>query len=320
MNKDALVSIAMCSYNGERFIKEQINSILNQTYENIELIIVDDCSKDKTVEIIQEYLNKDNRIKFYKNENNIGFVKNFEKSISLCTGEYIALADQDDIWKNNKLEVFVSEIKENTLIYSDAILIDKDSKILNKELIRPNANLVKGRCNKAFIFTNCVSGNTLMFKKELIPYILPIPEQMSFHDIWIAFVASTIGTIIPTEESFTFYRRYTEQVTHHKEKNYYSILDKLAKKENFWQNYSQSILNNCIAFKTVNNLDGETVDMLNIFIEHYSSFNKGFFSFKMYKSIKKHGKELFAIKRKGPIERYLIKYSTKNKLLKIFMY
>lgn len=320
MNKEPLVSIAMCSYNGERFIKEQLDSILNQTYNNIELIIVDDCSKDNTIEIIEEYLNKDNRIKFYKNVKNLGFVKNFEKSISLCTGKYIALADQDDIWKKNKLEVFVAEIKDNTLIYSDAILIDKDSKILNKELIRPNANLAKGRCNKAFIFTNCVSGNTLMFKKELIPHILPIPEQISFHDIWIAFVASSIGTITPTEESFTYYRRYSEQVTHHKEKNYSSILDKLKKKEGFWLRYSESILNNCLAFKTVGNLDKETIDMLNIFIEHHSAFNKGLFSFKMYQTIKKNGKELFSIKKKGVRKRYLLKYSSKNPLLKLFMY
>ena len=168
---DKLISIAMCTYNGERFVKEQIDSIIAQSYTKFELIVVDDCSKDNTINIIKDYQSKDDRIKLFQNENNLGFVKNFEKAISLCSGDYIALADQDDIWKKDKIEVFIKNIGDNLLIYSDAILIDQYSKEIGKELIRPNGNLVEGKCNKAFIFYNCVSGNTLMFKKELIKYI-----------------------------------------------------------------------------------------------------------------------------------------------------
>lgn len=315
-----LVSIAMCSYNGERFIKEQLNSILNQTYKNIELIIVDDGSKDKTLEIVEEYVKKDNRIKFFKNDKNLGFVKNFEKSISLCSGDYIALADQDDIWKKDKLEVFLKEIKDNTLIYSDAILIDKESKETGKQLIRPAGNLVSGKCNKAFIYYNCVSGNTLMFKKELIKHILPIPEKITFHDIWIAFVASTIGEITFTQESYTFYRRYDEQVTRNVEKNYLSIKDRLNKKENSYLLHAQNVLNYCEVFKEVDNLDKETLEILNTIIEHYSNYKKGFFNFKMYKCLDKYKDELFAIKKIGTRSRYLKRYSSKNSLLKLFFY
>ena len=222
----------MCTYNGQRFIKEQLDSMLSQTYKHFELIITDDGSSDDTIEIIKEYQKSDDRIKLYQNEKNLGFVKNFEKAISLCSGEYIALADQDDIWKKNKLEVFLNEIKENVLIYSDAILIDEHSNISSNQLIRPNNNLVKGKCNKAFLLSNCVSGNTLMFKRELLEYILPIPDGVRFHDIWIAFVASTYGTITYTEEPLTYYRRYSEQITHQPEKDTYkSVTDKLQKKE-----------------------------------------------------------------------------------------
>src|SRR5574344_1640995 len=118
-----LISIAMCSYNGERFIKEQIDSIIAQTYKNFELIIVDDGSKDNTIEIIKYYQSKDSRIKLFQNEKNLGFVKNFEKAITLCSGDFIALADQDDVWKKNKIEVFLNNIDKNMLIYSDAILM-----------------------------------------------------------------------------------------------------------------------------------------------------------------------------------------------------
>lgn len=320
MNKEPLVSIAMCSYNGEIFIKEQLNSILDQTYKNIELIIVDDCSKDETIKIIEEYLKKDNRIKLYKNEINLGFVKNFEKAISLCTGDYIALADQDDIWKKNKLEVFVSEIKDNMLIYSDAILIDKESKETGKQLIRPEGNLVSGKCNKAFIYYNCVSGNTLMFKKELVKHILPIPEKITFHDIWIAFIASTIGEITFTKESYTYYRRYSEQVTRNVQKNYKSITDRLNKKENSYLLHAQNVLNYCTTFKSVDNLDKEIIEILNIIIEHYSNYKKGFFNFEIYKCLKKYKNELFAIKRVETRSRYLKRYSSKNNLLKLFLY
>jgi glycosyltransferase involved in cell wall biosynthesis len=108
-----MISIAMCTYNGERFIKEQLDSILNQTYKNFELIITDDDSSDKTITIIKEYIKQDKRIKLYQNNSNLGFIKNFEKAISLCSGDYIVLADQDDIWKVNKLEIFLEQIKDN---------------------------------------------------------------------------------------------------------------------------------------------------------------------------------------------------------------
>ena len=120
-----LISIAMCTYNGERFLNEQISSILEQTYRNFELVIVNDNSKDNSINIIKEYQSKDNRIKLFQNNKNIGFLKNFEKAISLCRGDFIALSDQDDVWKKNKLEIFLKNINDNMLIYLDAILIDE---------------------------------------------------------------------------------------------------------------------------------------------------------------------------------------------------
>ncbi|QKF72664.1 glycosyltransferase, family 2 [Aliarcobacter faecis] len=315
-----LVSIAMCSYNGERFIQEQIDSILSQSYTNFELIIVDDGSNDNTIKILEDYVKKDNRVKFFQNDKNLGFVKNFEKAISLCNGDYIALADQDDIWKKDKIEVFIKNIGDNLLIYSDAILIDQYSKEIGKELIRPNGNLVEGKCNKAFIFYNCVSGNTLMFKKELIKYILPIPEKITFHDIWIAFIASTIGTITFTEEAMTYYRRYSEQVTKDSKKEYKTISDRLKKKEKSYLLHAENLVNYCKEFAKVKNIDEDMKNILDIFIGHYSNYNKGYFNLKMRDYLKKYKNELFAIKREKTRDRYIKRYYFKNKLLKIFFY
>ncbi len=206
------------------------------------------------------------------------------------------------------------------MIYSDSIVIDENSNILNKEFIRPDANLVKGKCNKAFIFSNCVSGNTLMFKKEIIPYIIPIPSTVSFHDIWISFVASTIGTITYTEKSYTYYRRYSNQVTKHIERIDTSIFDKFKRKESHWLNFSKNIVNHCLAFKSVKNLDNETIYILNNLIEHYSNYKNGFFNFKMYNILKIYRKELFKIKEVKSKSRYLFRFSSKNNLLKILFY
>lgn len=318
--KNSLVSIAMCTYNGSKFIKEQLDSILEQSYNNFELIIVDDMSKDDTVDIINKYMQKDTRIKFFQNQKNLGFLKNFEKAISFCSGEYIALADQDDIWKKNKLEVFLQEIKDNILIYSDAILIDENSKKLNKEFIRPESNLVKGKCNKSFIFNNCVSGNTLMFKKELMSYILPIPKKIRFHDIWIAFVASTIGTITYTEKSYTYYRRYDGQITKHIEISYSSIVDKLKKKEKQYKEHAKIIVDYCLEFRTIENLDEEIKNILDTIIEHNLNYEIGYFNIKMFKCLKKYKDELFSIKNIAKRNRNIRRHSVKNKLHKLLMY
>lgn len=315
-----LISIAMCSYNGERFIKEQIDSIIAQTYTKFELIIVDDGSKDNTINIIKDYQLKDNRIKLFQNEKNLGFVKNFEKAISLCSGDFIALADQDDVWKKDKIEVFIRNIGQNMLIYSDAILIDQYSRKTGHQLVRPSNYLVKGKCNKAFIFYNCVSGNTLMFRKELVKDIIPIPKEITFHDIWIAFLASSKGTITFTNEPMTYYRRYNEQITRNVTKDYKSIRDRLNKKENSYLLHAQNLVNYCKAFRNVKDLDDEIKNILDILIDHYSNYKKGYFSFKMQSCLKKYKDELFAIKRGKTRNKYIIRYSSKNKLLKMFFY
>lgn len=90
-----MISIAMTTYNGEKYLREQLDSILNQTFSDFELIICDDCSKDATVKILEEYSLKDKRVRYFVNEKNLGFKKNFEKAISLCSGEYVAFSDQD---------------------------------------------------------------------------------------------------------------------------------------------------------------------------------------------------------------------------------
>jgi glycosyltransferase involved in cell wall biosynthesis len=298
MQLTQLVSIAMCTYNGAKYIHEQLDSLLAQTYQNLEIIIVDDCSKDQTVSILRQYEIQDKRIKVFVNEINIGFIENFSKAISLCSGEFIALADQDDIWKKEKIEVFMDTIENNVLIYSDAILIDEHSLPKNEQLIRPENQLVSGHCNKAFLFMNCVSGNTLMFKRELVDYILPIP-QVSYHDMWIAFIASSVGSITFTEESMIYYRRHEEQVTLHpiKRKDFTYFKTRIRQKTEEKIKFITMKLKDFSAYRKFSYDIGDEamVELLDILIDHYQRYRSIVINYPLRKLLIRYKDELYAI-------------------------
>lgn len=298
-----LVSIAVCTYNGEKYLHEQLDSLLKQTYSNLEVIVTDDKSTDRTMEILSSYATQDTRVKVYQNETNLGYVKNFSKAIALCTGDFIALADQDDIWKLNKIEKFIAEIGNNTLIYSDAILMDENGNPLDKQLIRSENNLISGHCNKAFLFNNCVSGNTLMFKKELLTYLLPIPN-VSYHDIWIAYVASSVGTITYTDEPMTYYRRHNEQVTNNTEKikikNLHYRINRIKLKTKEKQRIARLKLQDFIPYRdfSIKIGDMETTQILNALIKHFENYDSIFINHPLQNLIVQNVDELFAIVRK----------------------
>src|SRR5437773_10945714 len=128
-----LISIVLCSYNGERFIKEQVDSILSQTYSNIELIISDDASTDGTPNILNGFKENQN-VKLFFQPENIGSAKNFEFATRNATGAFIAFSDQDDIWLPQKLEKLYLAIADGSLVYCDSELIAEDGKRLNKKI------------------------------------------------------------------------------------------------------------------------------------------------------------------------------------------
>ena len=115
------VSVVLCTYNGEKYIREQLESIVSQTYPIHELLIQDDCSTDATPLIIEEYKEKYPFIRFYRNKNNLGFNRNFWKAFEKVTGDYIAISDQDDIWVDTKIEVLVGCIGNYLMVYADSV-------------------------------------------------------------------------------------------------------------------------------------------------------------------------------------------------------
>ncbi len=312
----------MCTYNGERFIKEQIDSILAQTYPHFELLIFDDGSSDNTAKIIQEYQKKHPNIHFKQNEKNLGFLKNFEQAISHAKGDYVALTDQDDIWKKEKLQTFVENINEHALIYSDAIIIDENSKETGTLLVEPKNRLCDGACNKAFLLNNFISGNTMMFKRELVEHILPIPPKMSYHDIWIGFVASTYGTIAYTKEPMTYYRKYSGQVTDKAKPKPKNVFEKLRQKKELQIEVAQIRKDDLEAFNSLSILPQDsTKEIIELLLEHYTNYHKIFFNFKLYKILKKYTQEVFASNRpsKRPRRAFRTAVGLRLRVLSLFL-
>lgn len=208
-----MISIAMCTFNGEKYIKEQIESIINQSLIPDEIVICDDCSKDNTVNIIKETLdNWSGKVHLVVNEKNLGYRKNFEKAISLCNGDIIFLSDQDDVWNRNKIEIMFNALNNS----SDAILAFHDVEIVDE-----NLNLIKKSFWKLLKFDyqkflqsdfrrvfegNVVQGSACVFRKELFNCARPFPEA-AVHDEWLGLVALTKGKIIPVNKPLAKYRQ-----------------------------------------------------------------------------------------------------------------
>ena len=222
------IDILLATYNGEKYVKEQIDSILNQNYKNIRLIISDDCSKDTTPEILKEYEKKDDRIVAYIQKENLGVVKNIEFLLNKVEAPYYMLADQDDYWLPEKAEKSLEALKNNEadLVFGDLDVVDE-----NLNTIYPSFNdymLLSRKINKYIdsyklnYLYNCVTGCTVLAKKETIEKILPLPTNSKrvIHDYWIGLMVSLNGKLAYMPEKYIKYRQHgnnqvgTEKISH----------------------------------------------------------------------------------------------------------
>ena len=204
----AKVSIILPTYNGYQYISSLLDSILSQTYKDIEYIIIDDKSTDNTVKIIQNYIKKDSRINLYINSVHLGINKNFEKGIKLARGDYIFLCDQDDLWDKTKVKKMVNKIKCGYgLIYCDLKVIDVTGKVIFKSFHRliGTDNLYTKNITKYLLFRNLTNGCSICFKRELIDDIIPFPNNV-IYDWWLMFKASLKYKIGKLDEQLVGYR------------------------------------------------------------------------------------------------------------------
>ena len=214
--KEEQVDILLATYNGEKYLKELIDSILNQTYKNIKLIISDDCSQDNTRKILEEYEKQDERVDVYYQPQNLGYVKNFEFLLKQVKSNLYMLADQDDVWLPEKIEKSVETLKrENAdLVFGDLEVVDKDLKTIYPSF---NDFMLLSRKIKKYIKSyklnylyNCVTGCTVIAKSKFISKLLPIPANSKYfiHDHWLGIMMSIYGKVAYMPEKYIKYRQH----------------------------------------------------------------------------------------------------------------
>lgn len=227
MEQQETIDILMATYNGEKYLKEQIESILNQTYKNIRLIISDDCSKDDTVSIIKEYEKRDKRVITYIQEKNLGYIKNFEFLLKKVENRIYMLSDQDDVWNEDKIEKTYTKLKEENadLVFTDLEVVDS-----NLTTMFPSFNTYMKLQRKITKYSgverqylyNCITGCTILSKKEFIDKMMPFPSESKYvvHDMWIGIIVAMCGKVVYLNEKTIKYRQHgnnqvgTEKISH----------------------------------------------------------------------------------------------------------
>jgi glycosyltransferase involved in cell wall biosynthesis len=214
------LSVALCTYNGSKFIEQQINSILNQTVKIDEIIVCDDQSTDETVAIVKKLQILHPSIVLFENEINLRSNKNFEKAIQICTGDYIFLADQDDKWNENKVAKIITLFQENPTaegVFSNADLINEHDISLSDKTIWDSVFFFEKEMKKPINFIdliakngNVVTGATFCIKKEVKSFIFPFSENL-LHDEWIASLLAFRNTLFYSTEKLISYRIHENQ-------------------------------------------------------------------------------------------------------------
>lgn len=210
------VSIIMATYNGEKFISEQIDSILNNTFQNYDLHIYDDGSTDNTIEIIHKYTKRYNNIFLHQNSENKGVIRNFLCAVNELEYDYYMFCDQDDYWNKDKIEISLKVMKEKELLESEKpIVLFSDAQVVDESLneIHPsfhrqsNLNTNKLDLNH-IIMENKLIGCTIMLNKAVKKLLRDFPKEIRMHDWWIAIIGSCFGKIYYINHPLLKYRQH----------------------------------------------------------------------------------------------------------------
>lgn len=210
------VSVALCTFNGSRYLPAQLRSVIDQTKPPDEVVVCDDASSDETWSLLETF--RDTApfpVRLFRNPSNLGFVRNFEQALSLCEGDLIALCDQDDVWLPHRLDVARSEFEQNPrllLTFSDAEIIDGNDRLVGERLwsrIGYSKQLVqrtnRGNALDVLLKHSRVTGATVMLRRSLLEVALPIPVSW-VHDAWLAMLAASLERIKALEEPLIYYR------------------------------------------------------------------------------------------------------------------
>ena len=218
-----MIEVLLATYNGERFLKEQVDSILKQSCKDWRLLIRDDGSTDTTIQIIKSYVEKNpDKIRLTEdNLGNLGVAQNFGRLLEISESEYIMFCDQDDVWLPKKMELTLNKMKESEYLYPEtAILVFTDLKVVDENLniiaeslwSHHKINPQNGSLLKNLIYCNVVTGCTVMINRKVKDFIFPIPEYVRTHDRWISLIAAKYGRIFFVPAATILYRQHSANV------------------------------------------------------------------------------------------------------------
>lgn len=216
-----MISVCIATYNGEKYIKKQIESILPQLSDIDEIIVSDDKSVDSTLKIIKEF--SDKRIKIVFNKLERGYTNNFENAINHSSGNFIFLSDQDDVWIDNKVSETLNLLKTCDLVVSDALFVDEKLNNLNYTFFSMRGGKVGFLKN---LYKSQYLGACMAFKKEILIKLLPFPERKDLcpHDLWISLIAEFYFKTTVIDRPLIKYRRHGANVSTGGEKSSNSFL------------------------------------------------------------------------------------------------
>ncbi len=219
MTDRLIISVAMCTYNGSRYLADQLDSIAEQTLAPCELVVCDDGSTDGTLELLDAFSKRVNfPVRIHLNDQNLGPTRNFEKAIGLCVGDIITLADQDDVWLPTKLERIAQVFSAHPqvgMVFTDALLVDSEMRSMKLRLWRSvrftrlqQRSLHNGGVANVLLRHNVVTGATMAFRMLHRDKVLPIPQVWS-HDAWIALLVSFLSDVEIIREPLVLYRQHS---------------------------------------------------------------------------------------------------------------
>jgi hypothetical protein len=215
------LSVVMCTYEGAAYLKDQLDSLLCQTRKPDEIIVADDCSKDATWSILENFKRKagllGTRVSLSRNEQNVGFVQNFSSALRRASGELLFLCDQDDVWHWDKLNVLADRFESDpclTLLFTDARLVNGYGAALRHSLFeaieltqRERRAVKEGKAFDVLLRRSVVTGATAAFRRDLLDKGLPIGQGW-IHDEWLAIIAAASGRVGMVEDALIDYRQH----------------------------------------------------------------------------------------------------------------
>ena len=205
-----MISVVLAAYKGEKYIAEQVCSILSQLGDNDELIVSDDYPQGETRSALNGIIENDSRVRYIHGRSQ-GLIKNFEHAINNAKGDFIFLSDQDDVWLEGKVEAVMNEFEKGAdVVMHDALITDGDLNPTGERAFVLNS---AGKGILKNILKNSYQGSCMAFRKEMKEYILPFPDKIPMHDQWIGLRGEKYGNVHLIDHPYILYRRHSENVS-----------------------------------------------------------------------------------------------------------